>query len=86
MKKVWHLLQKNWQIQNIGVALSKKEFPGLFKKIWNKMALFENAAHGFRKPCLFQLIVNGIETCKLAPSQSRKSTSCRQWERRYNII
>ena len=73
MKKAWQQTVKNWQVKNLGVALSKKEFPGLLKETWRKTATFENAAHGFRKAGLFPLSPEGVDLTKLAPSKVEKA-------------
>ena len=47
MKKVWQQTVKDWQVKNIGVAMVEKHFPTSLKLTWERVATFENAAHGF---------------------------------------
>jgi hypothetical protein len=70
MKAAWKKEVKTWQLQNLGQALTKKHFPGVFKKAWLKVAKIENAIHGFQKCGLFPLNPNNIDLTKLNPSKA----------------
>ena len=61
MKAVWQSKVKEWQMDNIGRPLSKKEFPAIFKATWQKVATFENAVNGFKRSGLFPLTPDGID-------------------------
>lgn len=75
MKRSWQRTTDKWQIDHFGEMNTKKDFPGPFKKTWDGCALFENAAHGFRKARLFPLSINGIDKKKLNPCKAAKKCS-----------
>ena len=60
---------KAWQVEHVGETVGKKDFPGLLKKAWGKVATFENASHGFRKSGIYPLSITCIDSTKLGPSQ-----------------
>ena len=69
MKAAWKTEVKNWQLANLGKSLTKREFPGVFKKAWVRVAKVENAIHGFQKCGLFPLNPANIDLTKLNPSK-----------------
>ncbi|XP_053392074.1 uncharacterized protein LOC128554789 [Mercenaria mercenaria] len=70
MKAAWKKEVNNWQLENLGQALTKKQFPGVFKNAWLKVAKLENAVHGFQKCGLFPLNPRNIDLTKLNPSKA----------------
>ena len=70
MKAAWKKEVKSWQLANLGQALTKKHFPGVFRKAWERVAKLENAAHGFLKCGIFPLDPRNIDTSKLNPSKA----------------
>ena len=69
MKSAWHKTVKEWQMTHIGETLTKKQFPALFKTVWDQVTTMENACNGFRRAGLFPLTANGIDKSKLTPSR-----------------
>lgn len=69
LKSAWQAAVKTWQLDHIGEALSKTQFPEIFKETWVKVTTFENACHGFRQSGLFPLTPDGIDKTKLGPSK-----------------
>ena len=65
MKDAWKTEVKNWQLANLGRSLTKREFPGVFKKAWVKVAKTKNAIHGFQKCGIFPLNPANIDLTKL---------------------
>ena len=74
MKTVWKAMVKEWQMSNVGEVLTKKQFPAVFRKTWNRVATLENASHGFRRAGLYPLSSEGIDMSKLGPSRMTVSS------------
>lgn len=75
MKSAWHRTVKEWQMAHIGETLTKKQFPTLFKSVWDQVATMENACSGFRRAGLFPLTSAGIDKSKLSPSRIIKAAT-----------
>ncbi|KAH3728536.1 hypothetical protein DPMN_054493 [Dreissena polymorpha] len=69
MKASWKRHLKNWQMENIGETLTKKDFLKVFKAAWDTVTSFELAVRGFRRSGLFPLDPSGIDKTKLEPSK-----------------
>ena len=62
MESEWQANVKEWQMNHIGQALSKKEFPTIFRKTWYAVATL-------RRSGMFPLGPDGIDLSKLGPSK-----------------
>ena len=67
--KSWHAAVKDWQMKNVGHAMTKKVFPSVFKKTWDRVTNFPNAANGFWRSGLFPFNPDAIDKSKLHPSR-----------------
>ncbi|XP_069103883.1 uncharacterized protein [Argopecten irradians] len=67
MKSAWRGNVKQWQMDNLGKAFTKYDFPKVFKQSWETCATLSNAAHAFKRSGLFPLTAEGIDQSKLGP-------------------
>ncbi|XP_069109467.1 uncharacterized protein [Argopecten irradians] len=67
MKSAWRGNVKQWQMDNLGKAFTKYDFPKVFKQSWETCATLSNAAHAFKRSGLFPLTPEGIDQSKLGP-------------------
>ena len=56
-------------MENVGMALTKKDFPSVFKSAWDRCATFDTAVSGLRRSGMFPFDVNGIDKSQLGPSR-----------------
>ncbi|KAH3887297.1 hypothetical protein DPMN_011313, partial [Dreissena polymorpha] len=65
-----HPMKAAWQLANLGQALTKRQFPGVFRKAWVRVAKLENAVHVFLKCGIFTFDPKNIDMTKLDPSKA----------------
>ncbi|KAH3774379.1 hypothetical protein DPMN_175761 [Dreissena polymorpha] len=59
---------KEWQIGIVGMAITKKDFPAVFKKAWDKVAVFGTAASAARRSGMLPFSSDAICMSRLGPS------------------
>ena len=68
LKKKWQSHVRQWQTTHIGEPLTKKDFPGILKLVWESMTSFQIAGSAFRKCGLFPLNADAIDYSKVNPA------------------